>query len=220
MDLRDFTHQYWNHYLSIEDDFMSTIKYVSVDLFNSHAYSIEYTKLILGIGSEVDVVCKEYCNYIDSIKSPSRINDYAPIILTHEPTIKTQNIRIIDTVIDIIPWDLWDGTHSPLWWKLYNKIKHQRTDALTITTDNSGLKLETTHPDYHRYDSLRGIPYYKFANQENVLKALGGLFILCMYFHKNISKGLDPKDDGFPEYESRLFTLDGWVKNLIIIDGG
>jgi hypothetical protein len=60
------TYRYWQHFLALEADFTSTARYVEFSVSNFSTFSIEYAKLLLAIGSEVDVLCKVICERIDS----------------------------------------------------------------------------------------------------------------------------------------------------------
>ena len=60
------TYRYWQHFLALEADFAATSRYVEFAQQNFATFSIEYAKLLLAIGSEVDVLCKIICEKIDS----------------------------------------------------------------------------------------------------------------------------------------------------------
>ena len=59
------------------------------------------------------------------------------------------------------PWDNWTQPQGvPNWWTAYNKIKHHR------------------HTEYHQ------------ANLKNVLNAVAGLFVACLYlYHDKAENG-------------------------------
>ena len=71
------------------------------------------------------------------------------------------------------------------WWTLYNYIKHQRTTKLKGYND---------------------IPFYKYANQENVIYSLGALYILEMacveLIREKSSKGYN--GDIYYEFEKSI----------------
>ena len=69
-----------------------------------------------------------------------------------------------------------------------NKIKHNRT------TVNSETRL----------------PYYKLANQKNVLDALAALFELEMYYHRLLHRNHFSNDIDIPDPESTLFEIKDW----------
>ena len=63
--------------------------------------------------------------------------------------------------------------------------------------------------------------YYKFANQENVIKALMGLYQLEIYvLHALIKR--EGKEEGFAFLRSALFVLDGegWSSDSFHKEGG
>lgn len=211
MDKMDFENQYWKHYLILENDFIKTVEYISLDIQNSTAYSTQYLKIFLSIGSEIDIICKAYCAFLDNSQIPSKINEYSNIICSNRPDFVNKTITIktefADTSINLKPWNKWD-TVTPIWWKFYNKVKHQRTEGLTL--DTSGIRIDSGHPDYPRYNTLIGMKYYKFANQENLLTSLAALFQLCMEcYYDIIQESGNSGYDIVPKYESNLFTLVG-----------
>ena len=95
--------------------------------------------------------------------------------------------------ISLKPWDSWllESERNPIWWTRYNKVKHDRT------TLNSRSKT----------------PYYEYANQGNVLKALGALFSLEMHICREIA----PSKDILPVDPSKLFRMEGerWQSAVI-----
>lgn len=60
------TYRYWQHFLALEADFAVTSRYVEFSQQNFATFSIEYAKLLLAIGSEVDVLCKIICEKLDN----------------------------------------------------------------------------------------------------------------------------------------------------------
>jgi hypothetical protein len=70
----------WYYFLSIEKDFNGTIDFVHLSPANAKAYSNEYAKLILLIGSEVDVIAKRLCKKVSPHKRAKNIDDYRQVI--------------------------------------------------------------------------------------------------------------------------------------------
>ena len=58
---RTFIRQYWNFFETLEDDFIETERYVSLDEDNFDTFSIEYNRLYQSVCSEIDVVAKYLC---------------------------------------------------------------------------------------------------------------------------------------------------------------
>lgn len=56
MSEEEFVNLYWKQYIMIEKEFRQTTKYVALDSINFKTYSDAYIKLLLQIGSEVDIV--------------------------------------------------------------------------------------------------------------------------------------------------------------------
>ena len=82
---------------------------------------------------------------------------FLPLFAATEVSIETNEIMLF------CPWKSWMSAKKPMWWTLYNKVKHER---LTIYTD---------------IEEYRNKKYYQTANLENVLNSLAALFILEFY---------------------------------------
>lgn len=197
----EFLQRYWNYYLLLEKDFLETERYLAIDELNYKAYSNEYIKQYQTICSEIDVIAESFCKELDSSFRGSTIDAYCKAIIDNNSDFSSRIINVKNRSIEIHPWQNWsytietqtDGTHkrvvtNPDWWKKYNKIKHTRT-----TVNN-----ET------------GLPYYKLANQKNVLNALAALFQLEMYYHRLLQNNHFPNDIDIPEPESALFEIKNW----------
>lgn len=119
------TYRYWQHFLALESDFASTARYVEFSLDNFKTFSVEYAKLLLATGSEVDVLCKIICQMIDSAAKREKIDDYRTCIAAHSQ-IATEKVLIRRYNLDSDPWSSWATGKNPAWWGSYNKVKHQR----------------------------------------------------------------------------------------------
>ncbi len=117
--------EHWQYYLSVEDDFLNTRRYVEIIPDNFTTYSIEYTRLLLSIGSETDVLCKLLCSQIDPTAQPKKILDYKGIILGKYPRLTKLQIHMTPLQLSYIPWAGWENA-SPSWWRDYNTVKHSR----------------------------------------------------------------------------------------------
>ena len=107
------------------------------------------------------------------------ISDYCPIILEKYPQIVTQKVTVRE--MEIIPFENWaaeEASQSLIWWETYNNVKHGR--------------------------NLN----YKLANLKNVLYALAGLYVLEMFYLKEISNCEIEPD--IPDNESKLFMMENW----------
>src|SRR5688572_15307540 len=96
------TYRYWQHFLALEADFASTARYVEFSLSNFRTFSIEYAKLLLAIGSEVNVLCKVMCERIDSSVNRENIDDYRTCIGAHSQIV-TEKVLIRRYNLDFEP---------------------------------------------------------------------------------------------------------------------
>lgn len=206
----DFLQRYWRYYLLLEKDFLKTERYLAIDELNFSAFSDEYIKQYQTICSEIDVIAKSFCKELDVHFTGNTIDAYCKTIVDIHTDFAR---RVIDTKnrgIIVTPWKDWsytienrtNGTNkivatNPDWWKKYNKIKHTRT---TVNRES-------------------GLPYYKLANQKNVLYSLAALFQLEMYYHKLLQKNHYPNDIDIPEPASSLFEIQDWDSSWSIQTG-
>ena len=163
MNINEFESNYLKHYLALEEDFIKTIRYVSVSKDNYHTYSIEYLKQLLSIGSEIDVMKKLLANlYAGKVVSDKNVTK--TIISADSSILKIEVLSKADNET-LKPWDL---TKEPDWWTAYNEIKHNRQEPATML-NNKDKK------------------YYQFANLENTINALAGLLSLEFYAYRIIA---------------------------------
>lgn len=165
-----FCEVYWAHFISLEKEFSNTLTYVSLDTDNYLTYSEAYAKLILEIGSEVDVTLKIYCNLLRPNFNGSCNRDYQSLIEVSKTEFCYQVVSVKNTDIKLQPWKNWssDEEHtSPFWWTAYNKIKHDRTGSGTIESVTK--------------------EYYKFANVKYTLLALAGLYQILIYIYHKVA---------------------------------
>jgi len=151
---------YFDYYLELENDLFDTESYVTIEEDNYKTYSIKYAKIYLSICSEIDCLLKEICRNINPSTNADKINLYYPIITTSFENFKQEAIYYKKQKIELYPWEGWEESASPKWWTYYNKVKHQRLEKEPSTN----------------------IPYYKFANLENVLNALAALYVVEQYY--------------------------------------
>lgn len=147
----------WHYFLSLEKDFIETINFAELSKENSETFSDQYAKIILLVGSEVDICCKILCHQIDSNKKANNIVEYYNIIKGKFPKFHEICIDIPRFSLEIYPWREWGNCkYTPAtWWTAYTDIKHDR------------------------------IGKRKKANQINSLTALCGLLALHLYLNGN-----------------------------------
>ena len=145
----------WDYFLAIEADLINASRYVEFNEENFSTYSIEFVHLLLAASSEVDVVAKMLCKKIDKSRRPRKIDSYRDIIVGPFPNLPTFEAQIPKhNLTSLTPWENWqDEKTSPLWWRSYNNVKHQRNEK------------------------------FSDANLKNVLNAFAGLFCLLNYYY-------------------------------------
>jgi hypothetical protein len=120
------TYRYWQHFLALEADFAATSRYVEFCSQNFPTYSIEFVKLLLAAGSEIDVLCKIICEKVDPTAQRKDIEDYRTCLTAHTQ-ISSEDVLIRRYNLSFKPWADWAlGNTPPRWWRSYNKVKHQR----------------------------------------------------------------------------------------------
>jgi len=92
---------------------------------NYATYSIEFARILLSCGSEVDVVAKALCQKIDPNRKYENINDYRTTITSAYGKFSTLEVSLPRYGLTIKPWEGW-SVNNPSWWKSYNEVKHQR----------------------------------------------------------------------------------------------
>jgi len=119
------TYRYWQHFLALEADFAATSRYVEFSPLNFAAFSVEYVKLLLAVGSEIDVLCKLTCKSVDSSAKCKNINHYRACLTAHTQ-IASEEVLIRRYNLTFRPWSDWASGKNPSWWQSYNRVKHER----------------------------------------------------------------------------------------------
>ena len=150
---------HWYYYKSVLGDLETISRYIEISEDNYRTYSIELTRLLLSIGSEIDVVAKLLCKLANPEAASNNINKYREILTHKFPGLPEVEISLPKYLISLKPWFEWLENKTPKWWDCYNKVKHER--------------------------SL----HFREANLENVLFATAGLCVLVSYFYyDNLNK--------------------------------
>jgi hypothetical protein len=101
------------------------LDYVDLSEKNFNTFSIKFIRLLLSIGSEVDVALKLLCETLNKRPAKSKIDDYRNIILSKERGFPTIEIEVRNFQ-KIKPWESWSNNQNPDWWHAYNDVKHER----------------------------------------------------------------------------------------------
>ena len=123
--------QPWYYFLSVERDFVRTIDFVELHSSNAATFSTQYAKLLLLIGSEVDVVAKMLCAKVAPTQKAKNIADYRAVLTGMFVGMHTVEIDIPRYSQKLQPWLSWDTnvSKSPSWWGAYNAVKHERVEV-------------------------------------------------------------------------------------------
>ena len=140
----------WEVYLSLEEEFLNYVKYVPLVSNHSNVWSYPLANLLNNIGSSVDSFCKNaiFCESLDSVDEIQSIRDdgnkqnmkfYRQIFdgkyhLSNKKIFELQNMSLIS------PFDKWRDGNTPIWWKDYTDIKHDRFRNKERATLNSTLE--------------------------------------------------------------------------------
>ncbi len=197
MTNNDFMNLYWKQFLMIEKEFRRSIQYVALSNENFDTYSDFFAKILLQIGSEIDVVAKVLCKEINSGSGASKIDQYCRDLLASHPEIEQVTIKCVD--IPLVPWNGWSSA-SPTWWKIYNGVKHNKSEVETY----DGITKEN----------------YKFANLKSTVTALAALYLLEIYLYNYVADANPHTDTPVPG--SRFFKpIDhGWENKRAYGDTG
>jgi hypothetical protein len=177
--MEQFIKSYWEYFLELEEQFIETKRYVDFDKANAKTYSIEYLKLYQAVCSEIDVVAKEIASSInDNFKvNDANIQKWGYEIQQFYNNINTEKI-LFNGDLTVVPFGRWqyewsitkdnkrklklvNGCQTPIWWKNYNDVKHQRIGLITGTKN------------------------FTKANQHNLILAFSALFLLEYLFMSN-----------------------------------
>jgi hypothetical protein len=152
---RFLANEHWRYFLALEQDLEATTRFVEPVTANFATFSIEFTRLLLSLCSEIDVVAKVLCQKVAPNSKADNIEDYRMALSTAFP--KFHTIEVLGTRFGLrtTPWRSWgSGTH-PAWWRDHQNVKHARHENFAL------------------------------ANLVNCLAAGAGLFALLLYLYKD-----------------------------------
>lgn len=117
MTVEEFKREYLRQYCLIEKDFVNTIDYVSISQNNYSTFSPVYLKILLSIGSEIDVLKDFICKSLNT--DMKHLNNL-------EPDFHLVEVEVLSESIVLMPWNTSDP--FPTWWTVYNEVKHNRNE--------------------------------------------------------------------------------------------
>ena len=169
MTIDEFDKYYIRRYTLLENDFLETVSYVSVEPENFNTYSQKYLNLLLAIGSEVDLARKLLANLINGYETKDK--EVVSTIMNYDPEIKNLEVLYLEEGIKFKPWNY---NECPEWRSVYTNVKHKRHYVAEKIDENK--------------------TFFQCANLKNVLEALAGLhsLIFYIYFLMNKNDNTDP----------------------------
>ena len=106
----------------LEQDFINTLRYITLDDNNFGCFSNEYIKLLELTCSEVENVLKCLCG-----QNNKNIKKYRERIIEIYPDIVSEQVYITELkTYECIPFKKFKNKKSPKWWLNYNSVKHNR----------------------------------------------------------------------------------------------
>jgi hypothetical protein len=118
---------YWQYFIALESDLAETSRFVEIADDNMSTYSIEFARIILSAGSEVDVLAKVLSEQHGlGLKKPVNIDEYRKKITGKFPGFVSLSIRMPRYERELTPWRDWSNDVNPTWWSAYSAIKHER----------------------------------------------------------------------------------------------
>ncbi len=164
----EFIRNYWKNYLFLEEKFLKTDNYVSIEKENNDAFSFEYLSLFILLCNEFDAISTEFCNFLEGQKKRRDINEKVSIIKKVCP--KLCNYRVIINSrfegYNFVPFKMFTESSAD-WWKDYTFVKHYRSQK----------DPRTDKPNYYK------------ANLKNVFTALSAVYLLSCLFYEKLDKG-------------------------------
>ena len=165
---------HWNYFVALTQDLEKISRYIEFHEDNYGVYSVELAHLLLSASSEIDVVLKLLCAYVDPAAAASNINQYRDIITSGWPAMLGEKVYIPRYNLVLDPWENWRiGTTNPEWWKSYNEVKHERN------------------------------AHFSKANLKNTLNAMAGLLVVIVHYYARFL-GVTPESCLLKETTIRL----------------
>lgn len=160
-----FEKYYVGDFNALEEEFLGTDKYVSIDKKNYKTFSSKYMQLFLSICSGIDSLAEEFCSALDDrngkkTKRFSMLHRFNQIKNEFANNIVNEEIKMFFNAekICIKPYAKFNENSCGDWWQDYNYVKHRRTGEVELTNGNM-------------YN-------YELANLKNVVYGLAAYFML------------------------------------------
>ena len=133
MKYSDFVRYYVKEFKTLEDEFLETDQYVSIDKKNFNTFSHKYRSLFSDSCSGLDSLAEAFCVEYDernSIKNKRQcmLQRYAQLKelwpnLPNEPVV----LSLYGDKITVVPFGKFSDLQCSDWWREHNEVKHRRT---------------------------------------------------------------------------------------------
>lgn len=130
---------YWQYFVALEADLERTTRYVEPTEENFGTFSIEFARILLAAGSEVDVLAKVLCETHQLEITPRNIDGYRSALAPRFPELPFLQIQVPRYGFSMLPWREWHDGKNPPWWRAYNDIKHERGKNFPSATLRNAL---------------------------------------------------------------------------------
>lgn len=207
-----FDKHYWEYFLELESEFLSTRKYVDFSEGNYSTYSIEFLKLFQAICSEIDVVGKMMASYYNPSFNPTgkdvtlykwwyEIQDV--YFLSEEeftpmnPSIEPTRFKMTDYKCLMLD-RIWLNP-----WNLFRVEKKNKTYYLADASEEPQWWKDYNGVKHNRLLFDRESSKYHLANLENVMQSFSALYILEKSFMDSVGEANDLQ--AFADF-SKLFV--------------
>ena len=191
MKYSDFVRYYVKEFKTLEDEFLETDQYVSIDKKNFNTFSHKYRSLFSDSCSGLDSLAEDFCVEHDEMnciknKRQCMLQRYAQLKelwpnLPNEPVV----LSLYGDKITVVPFGKFSDLQCSDWWREHNEVKHRRTCEVESTNGN--------------------MCNFELANLKNVVYSLAAYYLLlclvCEHFY-----GCDNFE--FP-LKSKLFSFRG-----------
>ncbi len=97
----------WQYLITLDSGLKELSRYVDIRSENFNTFSIEFVRLLLAAGSEIDVVAKLLCKKINLSGSYKNINDYRQTITSKYPKFYKMIIDVPQYELQLTPWEDW-----------------------------------------------------------------------------------------------------------------
>ncbi len=115
-DDKDYISVYWGYYHYLEEEFLSVFSSNPIDKYRA-------ASLYLSIGSEIDVMFKVLILIMNKDYAGDDINKHKE---AYQELVSDGNMDPYDIQVTTLKGNAFRPWSNTGWWKLYNKVKHQR----------------------------------------------------------------------------------------------